>query len=148
MLFFFFGFMNPDSKDCYYYPGVKLPERDPLVLKTTALEMGLKELKGYPVNMGHVYRIWFMWGFFSMIGSLFLALCLKYLKPYLGNFKNPSLIFFTFTLVLNSVAWLALGIVWRFANSGLIVSGDKLEKTDVHRKDNDLWKAHLHEEQY
>ena len=67
---FIFGFLNPDPKNCYYYPGVDIPERDPLVLKTTALEMNLKLLNGYPVNMAHVYRLWFQWGFISFTSLL------------------------------------------------------------------------------
>ena len=129
VFYFIFGFVNPDPKDCFYYPGIDVPERDPLLLQTTAISMNLKQLKGYPVNIAHIYRLWFIWGFFSLAGSLALLFLLKLGSDLLGKFKTAIMIFFAVTVALNVIAWLILGGIWRFSNSGKVVSGEKLEMT-------------------
>ena len=59
VLFGIFGFMNPDQKNCWYYPGLDSPRKDPTGMTQYALSMGLKYRKGYPLNMANIYHIWF-----------------------------------------------------------------------------------------
>ena len=39
----------------------------------------------------------------------------------------------------NGLAWLILGMTWRFSNAGKVVSGDLLEPTAAQKLDSDLW---------
>ena len=79
--------------------------------------------------MAHIYRLWFVWGFFSLAGSLAILLLLRLGNDLLGKFQAVIMIFFAVTVVLNIIAWLILGGIWRFTNSGKVVSGEKLEQT-------------------
>lgn len=41
VFFYIFAYQNPDPKDCFFYPGVEIPEKDPEVIKARALELNM-----------------------------------------------------------------------------------------------------------
>ena len=129
LLFGVFGFMNPDPKDCYVFPGIKEPSRDSFALKKIAFDAGLKDQKGYPLNMGHVFRIWFKWGFFTVLATLLLCIMLFYpaFRRACGSCADALLVMLGAISGLNGVFWLILGAVWRFSQTGKTAAGAFLE---------------------
>ena len=60
VFFAIFGFANPDPKNCYYFPGLEVPSRNPKTLEALAIENGIVPVKkGYPLNVASLYRVWF-----------------------------------------------------------------------------------------
>ena len=81
--------------------------------------------------MGRVYRIWFQWGFFTMLATLWLSVMLFYpvFRRSLGRLADAILVIVGAVSVINGIFWLILGSVWRFSQSGKVASGALLEKT-------------------
>lgn len=100
--------------------------------------------------MAAVFRIWFKWGFVTLLASLWLAVLLLYLntRQLLGNFREVIIGFFVFAVCSNSLAWLVMGGLWRFSNGGKVASGDKLVKSQEQIANDALWQESLKEAQY
>lgn len=100
-----------------------------------AMEIGVpkKVGKGYPVNMAHLYRLWFQWGFLTFVLSAALMISVLFLdmKKWLGKLRDFTLLSSMLVISCNGVIWLVLGGIWRFGNAGQVVSGDRLQKTDI-----------------
>jgi len=148
ILFAYYGFMNTDPKDCFYFPGLNEPSRDAYMLKKAAVDADLKDEKGYPLNMARVFKIWFQWGFFTVFASLWLSILLFYpiFRGRMGKiFDSKGVCFDMFLVIvgavsaLNGIFWLILGGVWRFSKAGKVASGAYLEKTQEQQTNDTLW---------
>ena len=64
---FIYGYGRPDPNACYFVSGLDQPEktRDAAIEAAKAANIEVK--KGYPINMGHLFRVWFIWGFWSQV---------------------------------------------------------------------------------
>lgn len=93
--------------------------------------------------MGHIYRIWFQWGFISFAIALTFGLVMRCsesgLKAF-GVFGHVLIGCFGVSICLNYLALIALGLMWRFSESGRVVSGDRLIKSKEMMLDEALWK--------
>mmetsp|Transcript_19451 Transcript_19451/g.26311 ORF Transcript_19451/g.26311 Transcript_19451/m.26311 type:complete len:163 (+) Transcript_19451:18-506(+) len=117
LIFAVYGFVSPDPRDCFAFPGVNEPSRDVFALKKLAYDAGLKDQKGYPLNMGRVFRIWFQWGFFTVLVTLWLSILLFYpaFRKAMGVAADAILVLLGAVSSLNGFFWLILGAVWRFS---------------------------------
>ena len=97
--------------------------------------------------MTSLLRIWFQWGFLSVMASLWLAVFLLFLdtRKLLGKFRDVILIFFAISVCGNLLAWLILGALWRFSTAGLVVTGEKLVKMPEQIENDKLWQDSLTE---
>ena len=101
--------------------------------------------------MGHVYRIWFKWGFFTAsiaAGFSLFVRCFEGSESSFGPFKAVLFGCFGVSLCLNFVTFITLGLMWRFSDSGRVVSGDRLIKTKEMLTDEQLWRETLEEASY
>ena len=57
---FIYGYGRPDPNACYFVSGLDQPEktRDAAIEAAKAANIEVK--KGYPINMGHLFRVWFI----------------------------------------------------------------------------------------
>ena len=62
-----FGYANPDPSNCFYIEGVDTPSITKAAAETLAKDKGIEVKHGYPVDMGHLFRSWFLWGFWCHI---------------------------------------------------------------------------------
>ena len=82
--------------------------------------------------MGHLFRSWFVWGFW---GSIFTVAILGAAIPlHIFMVEKRNMIHLSSALCLaislcNSSAWFILGLFWRFSQAGRIASGEKLNKS-------------------
>ena len=85
--------------------------------------------------MAHLYRTWFLWGFWDKIFQLtiivvFLPFLLSNKKRQAGERSLLTIVFWVLQTIscLSSLSWLVLGFIWRFSRGGRVTSGDKLER--------------------
>lgn len=92
--------------------------------------------------MAHLFRTWFMWGFW---GSVFQLSILAAAIPLCFLFKQQVPILNIVSVILEAVsccssaAWFILGFFWRFSRAGRVTSGEKLERLADVSSEN--WKA-------
>ena len=88
---------------------------------------------GYPIDMAHLFRTWFLWGFWGSVFtvSFFVALIPLYMKckKHLSIMKTVGCIVYM-TLSCNTAVWFFMGFFWRFSKAGRISSGEKIERPD------------------
>lgn len=101
--------------------------------------------------MGHIYRIWFQWGFITYAVGLGLSLFVRCSGSGLnafGAFRDTLLGCLGVSLCLNSLAFIGLGLMWRFSESGNVVSGERLIRPKELASDEKVWKEYLDEAAY
>ena len=137
-----YAFRNPDPRHCYYIPGLDSPATTKSTVLILARDKDIAVKEGYPINIAHLFRAWFVWGFWGsvyqiVIFSVFIPLaftCTYNLKLLLFSGAVAELL-----SCINTMVWLILGFFWRYSKGGSTVSGDKLEKvqgiTDEEWKD-------------
>ena len=119
-LFGKFALYNPDAT-VYYgakggVKGLGLEITETLDTDSDILyEQGYTEV--VPIHNYFVY--WFTWGFLSSVFSNTLYSLRVYEKIPLAFHNSVGCL-----LVINTVAWLVAGAVWRFGKAGLYASGD------------------------
>ena len=69
-----FGYANPDPMNCYYVEGIETPTTTKAAAEAAAKEKGIEVKHGYPIDMGHLFRSWFLWGFWTHIIGLIIQL--------------------------------------------------------------------------
>ena len=83
--------------------------------------------------MGHLFRTWFLWGFWGSVFTiaLFAAIVPLYImcKKHLNMIKMIGGITYSI-LFCNTAAWFLLGFFWRFSKAGRISAGEKIERPD------------------
>ena len=60
-----FGF--DDAKNCYFIDELDTPGTSQLDAEQKALALQIPIKPGYPINMAHIFRAWFLWGFWDAI---------------------------------------------------------------------------------
>jgi len=58
-----YGFQNPDPEQCFYVNGLDTTSTTRLAAEALAKEKSIAVMHGYPVDMGRLFRSWFIWGF-------------------------------------------------------------------------------------
>ena len=121
-----------------------------MTLLKAAKDLHLPEKQGYPVNMGHIFRTWFQWGFFTMVMQIWIGAMLMFSNPMnlLGRYASTILIFFGIVSFINSAWWVVLGAIWRFSQAGQVTTGSKLVQTAAELESNSLWQKALRQYQY
>uniref|UniRef100_A0A7S3I5K0 Uncharacterized protein n=1 Tax=Favella ehrenbergii TaxID=182087 RepID=A0A7S3I5K0_9SPIT len=98
--------------------------------------------------MAHVYRIFFMWGFWNIVAEFFiivLAIVVYYSwKPAVAVYQFVS---FSGFVLVSSLFHFFLGLSWRFSSAGKVVSGELLGKKPTDMAE-DAWEASLREKGY
>ena len=62
-----FAFSSPDPKHCWYIDGLNTSAFSVMSAKEIALARNIPVKDGYPVDMAHIFRAWFKWGFWGSI---------------------------------------------------------------------------------
>ena len=82
--------------------------------------------------MGHLFRSWFVWGFWGSIFTVFILAAAIPLHIYMVEKRNIIHMGSVLSLSIsfcNSFAWFILGLFWRFSTAGRVASGEKLNKS-------------------
>ena len=128
-----YAYGNPDPLHCYYIDELDTPGKTKANVSAIANDRDITIKAGYPVDMAHLFRTWFLWGFWDKIFQITIIVvfvpmlvCLK--KS--DDFKLHRVLFYIFQALscTSSLIWLILGFFWRFSRGGRVASGDKLEK--------------------
>ena len=67
-----YAYANPDPSHSYYIDGLDTTGMSRMAAETLAKERGIPVKAGYPVDMAHLFRTWFMWGFWGSIAQLMI----------------------------------------------------------------------------
>lgn len=68
-----YGFGNPDPDHAYFIDGVGKPALTREAALALATEQSVEVRRGYPVDMGHMFRTWFLWGFWASAFNIALT---------------------------------------------------------------------------
>ena len=82
--------------------------------------------------MGHLFRSWFVWGFWGSIFTVAIiatTILLHFVMVEKRNFIHLSSALCLAISVSNNVIWYLTGCFWRFSKAGRVVSGDKIDKS-------------------
>ena len=92
--------------------------------------------EGYPLDMAHLFRAWFKWGFWSSVAQVVvlfpvIILLRKSCRKTPANCLSWMLFALNF---LSTAAWFGLGIFWRYSKGGRLCSGEFIEplKKEMH----------------
>merc|ERR1712060_677240 len=128
-----YAYANPDKKAAFYIDGLDevALTRDAILTKAGEADPEIPVRAGYPVNMGHLFNTWFMWGFW---GTCFqVCMIIVYLPIVFTMPKHVPLLNLISGVLgglncCSNVAWFILGFFWRFSRAGRVASGEKLER--------------------
>ena len=139
-----YGYGGPDSKHAFYIDGVDTPAMTKKGAITIATERKIEIKDGYPVDMGKLFRSWFLWGFWGSIVQI-LIICV-FVPVYVllkAPLRTKTIVFIGVQSVqcINTVLWFCLGFFWRFSSGGRGVSGEMLERAAG--DSDEEWKAQL-----
>lgn len=124
-----YAYANPDPAHCYYIDGLDTPSLTRDGAETLAKERGIAIRQGYPVDMAHLFRTWFMWGFWGSITQLaILAIFIPLYCLKKGSQEVQKYVFYVMQGLSCCVAslWFVFGFFWRFSRGGRVASGEKL----------------------
>ena len=62
-----FSYGNPDPVHCYYIDGLDTTGLSKAAVSTLAIERNIPVRTGYPIDVAHLFRSWFLWGFWGSI---------------------------------------------------------------------------------
>lgn len=126
-----YGNGNPDPNNCFYVDGVDqtATTRDAAIGVATAA--GVEVKAGYPIDMAHLFRGWFRWGFWTSMYTLAVLGAVIPLHIYMP--AKRSLVHLIGAILmgislLNSVIWYLTGFFWRFSKAGRVATGSLLER--------------------
>ena len=128
-----YSYGNPDPPHCYYIDGLDTTGRSKAAVTILANDFGIPIRTGYPVDIAHLFRSWFLWGFWGSIAWISLAavflpfFILVKNKDLLSVVKITGMILGTLSSC-SSIVWFILGFFWRFSRGGRTASGEKLER--------------------
>ena len=136
-----YGYNNADPNHAYFIPGVD----QPALTRSSALSLaegaGITVRAGYPTDFAHLFRTWFLWGFW---GSLAFPAGLAIFIPliYLTAAKQSNFFQLIGGLLCalsccSTVIWVIMGAFWRFSSAGKIVSGERIERPEP--SSNEQW---------
>ena len=126
-----FAHGNPDPPHCYFIDGLETTGLTRATVTTLAFERGIPVRSGYPLDIAHLFRAWFIWGFWtSLIQILIVAVFVpvfRFVETNIDIYKMVALIM-QGMMCCSTIAWFLLGFFWRYSKGGRVASGDKLEK--------------------
>lgn len=114
-----YGYNNPDPDACYFIEGLETTELTRADAISKAASLGVPVKVGYPVNMAHLYRAWFIWGFWDklyqlVIVAVFVPLAIlmreKMVVPLRIVFSGLQSLACCSTMI-----WFFMGLFWRFS---------------------------------
>lgn len=138
-----YGYANPDPAHCYYIDGVDTPATSREAAVDIATQRNITIKPGYPVDMAHLFRSWFLWGFWAnIIGLLFHATFVPIFFLYEGSFTLKVITYQVFQVLhgCNGLIWFIMAFFWRFSSGGRIAAGEKLDRGVL---DDAEWKKSL-----
>ena len=94
--------------------------------------------------MAHLFRGWFLWGFWTSlytIAVLGAVIPLHIYMPSKRSLINLVGLILSSISVLNSIIWYLAGLFWRFSRAGSVASGAQLERPAG--LDSAAWNAQL-----
>ena len=145
MLYLFnFGFGSPDSRHCYYVDGLDTVERSKEAIIEVAEDKEVPVTKGYPIDMGHLFRSWYLWAFWGSIFNLVAFGTLLGLYIYRKDLRHIlRMVAGTVTLIVvcNNLLWYLLGCLWRFSSAGRVASTERLIRSET--MSNYEWQDYL-----
>lgn len=62
-----YAYANPDPVHAFYVDGLETPGITKETAQQLAIDRGIEVRSGYPLDMAHLFRSWFMWGFWGSI---------------------------------------------------------------------------------
>ena len=62
-----YAYGNPDPLHCYYVKGVDTTAVDKNSALILAEDRAIPVEPGYPIDIAHLFRSWFLWGFWGFI---------------------------------------------------------------------------------
>ena len=80
-----YAYGNPDPASAYFVDGVDSTALTRVAIVNKAGELDIAVRAGYPINMAHLFRTWFLWGFW---GSVFQISILAASIPLCFLFKQ------------------------------------------------------------
>ena len=126
-----FAHGTPDPPHCYFIDGVETPGITKAAVEKLATDRGVPVRTGYPLDIAHLFRAWFIWGFWtSLIQIAFIAVFMSVFR----FLENNIVIYKAIALVMqgmmccSTIIWYLLGFFWRYSKGGRVASGDKLTK--------------------
>lgn len=131
-----YSYGNPDPEHCFYIFRLDTTGVSKAAATTLAVERDIEIREGYPMDVAHLFRGWFMWGFWGAIFQIsVLAIFLPF--AFMVKDKNSSAsvlrttgIIMQYLSFANGFIWLLLGFFWRFSDAGRTASGEKLERLE------------------
>ena len=140
-----YAYGNPDPRHCYYIYGLDTPALSTQAAKILAQDRGILVKDGYPIDVAHLFRSWFLWGFW---GSIFQVIIFAVFIPLAFVIKQPNVFLYNVLFasfecisVCNGLVWFVLGFFWRYSRGGRVASGEKLER--LAGLSNEDWKYQL-----
>lgn len=141
-----YGYGGSDPKNCFYVDGVDSVGLTREQAIGTATAAGVQVKAGYPVNMAHLFRGWFLWGFWTSLYTIAIVGAVIPLHIYMpskrGLVHMVGLILSGIS-VLNSIIWYLAGFFWRFSRAGRVAAGAQLERPSG--VDSAAWSTQLKE---
>ena len=126
-----YAYANPDPARCYYVDGLDTTGLSKETVETMAKDQNITVREGYPLDMAHLFRAWFTWGFWgSVVQILIIAIFVPLFCLYKNSYKVSQRVF----LVMQGLSccstfmWFIIGFFWRFSKGGRVAAGDKLDR--------------------
>ena len=130
-----FGYADTTDPDgCFYIMGMgRVVMADEQALRDQAEAQNVTIGKGYPLNIAHMFRIYFRWGFWNVIAQIIVLI-----GAFVVYRWNPTMAFFHYVafsaaIMASALFHFFLGMAWRFSEPGRLAAGEFLEqgeKTD------------------
>ena len=128
-----YGFGSPDSRHCYYVDGLDTVEKSREDIIKVAEDKEVPVSKGYPIDMAHLFRSWYLWAFWGSVFNLVAIGTLLSLYIYRKDLRHILRLVagsITFIVVCNNMLWYLLGSLWRFSTAGRVASTERLTRND------------------
>ena len=123
------GYSSNDPANAFYIEGVDRPGLTKDAVTALATEANVTVKAGYPVDMGHLFRSWFKWGFWGSFLNIVLMAAFFPLRKFCPGQRSMMKMAYMGSyaaLALNAVIWFILGFFWRYSRAGRIAAGDKI----------------------
>lgn len=127
-----YAYGNPDPAHCYFIDGLDTTGTTRANAVTLAEDRGIEVKPGFPIDMAHLFRCWFIWGFWDKMFQISIFAVFLPLSQW-NNLRWKRLQTITFLIfqtlaILSFLIWFIVGFFWRFSRAGRVASGDKLER--------------------
>ena len=124
-----YGYSSSDPAHAYYIEGVDKTGITKDAVTALATEANVTVKAGYPVDMGHLFRSWFKWGFWGSFLNILLMAAFFPLRKFCPGYRKMMKLAYMGAygaLAVNAMIWFILGFFWRYSRAGRIAAGDKI----------------------